>query len=37
LTEEEGELTPSLKVKVRVVKEKWASKVAELFEGEAKE
>ncbi len=37
LTEEEGELTPSLKVKVRVVKEKWATKVAELFEGEAKE
>ncbi|MEX0709897.1 MAG: long-chain fatty acid--CoA ligase [Chloroflexota bacterium] len=37
LTEEEGELTPSLKVKVRVVKEKWAIKVAELFEGEAKE
>jgi long-chain acyl-CoA synthetase len=37
LTEEEGELTPSLKVKVRVVKEKWATKVAELFEGEAKD
>jgi long-chain acyl-CoA synthetase len=37
LTEEEGELTPSLKVKVRVVKEKWADKVAELFEGESKE
>ena len=37
LTEEEGELTPSMKVKVRVVKEKWASKVAELFEGEARE
>lgn len=37
LTEEEGELTPSLKVKVRVVKEKWAAKVAELFEGETKE
>jgi long-chain acyl-CoA synthetase len=34
LTEEEGELTPSMKVKVRVVKEKWADKVAELFEGE---
>jgi long-chain acyl-CoA synthetase len=37
LTEEEGELTPSLKVKVRVVKEKWAIKVAELFEGESRE
>jgi long-chain acyl-CoA synthetase len=37
LTEEEGELTPSMKVKVRVVKEKWASKVDELFEGESKD
>jgi len=37
LTEEEGELTPSMKVKVRVVKEKWAAKVAELFDGEARE
>jgi long-chain acyl-CoA synthetase len=37
LTEEEGELTPSMKVKVRVVKEKWADKVADLFEGESKE
>jgi long-chain acyl-CoA synthetase len=32
LTEEEGELTPSLKVKLRVVKEKWAGKVAQLFD-----
>jgi long-chain acyl-CoA synthetase len=32
LTEEEGELTPSLKVKLRVVKEKWAGKVAHLFD-----
>jgi long-chain acyl-CoA synthetase len=32
LTEEEGELTPSLKVKLRVVKEKWADKVAHLFD-----
>jgi long-chain acyl-CoA synthetase len=32
LTEEEGELTPSLKVKLRVVKDKWASKVAHLFD-----
>ncbi len=35
LTEEEGELTPSLKVKVRVVKEKWADKVAHLFGDDA--
>jgi long-chain acyl-CoA synthetase len=34
LTEEEGELTPSLKVKLRVVKEKWADKVGQLFESE---
>ncbi|HYN64958.1 MAG TPA: hypothetical protein VES36_10190, partial [Candidatus Limnocylindrales bacterium] len=32
LTEEEGELTPSLKVKLRVVKQKWAGKVAHLFD-----
>jgi long-chain acyl-CoA synthetase len=32
LTEEEGELTPSLKVKLRVVKEKWSAKVADLFD-----
>ncbi|HET6745819.1 MAG TPA: long-chain fatty acid--CoA ligase [Candidatus Limnocylindria bacterium] len=34
LTEEEGELTPSLKVKLRVVKEMWAGKVAHLFDGD---
>jgi long-chain acyl-CoA synthetase len=34
LTEEEGELTPSLKVKLRVVKQKWADKVAHLFDQE---
>ena len=32
LTEEEGEMTPSLKVKLRVVKERWADKVAYLFD-----
>jgi long-chain acyl-CoA synthetase len=32
LTEEEGELTPSLKVKLRVVKEKWSDKVGYLFD-----
>ncbi len=37
LAEEEGELTPSLKIKLRVVKDRWADKVAELFEGEAPE
>jgi long-chain acyl-CoA synthetase len=37
LTEEEGELTPSLKVKLRVVKEKWADKVAHLFDGDVKD
>jgi long-chain acyl-CoA synthetase len=37
LTEEEGELTPSLKVKLRVVKQKWADKVAHLFEEEEKD
>jgi long-chain acyl-CoA synthetase len=34
LTEEEGELTPSLKVKLRVVKQKWTGKVAHLFDEE---
>jgi long-chain acyl-CoA synthetase len=34
LTEEEGELTPSLKVKLRVVKQKWAAQVAHLFDEE---
>ena len=34
LTEEEGELTPSLKVKLRVVKQKWSAKVAHLFDEE---
>ena len=37
LTEEEGELTPSMKVKLRVVKDRWASKVAELFEDDVPE
>jgi long-chain acyl-CoA synthetase len=37
LTEEEGELTPSMKIKLRVVNERWADKIAELFEGEAPE
>jgi long-chain acyl-CoA synthetase len=32
LTEEEGELTPSLKVKLRVVKQKWSDKVGYLFD-----
>jgi long-chain acyl-CoA synthetase len=32
LTEEEGELTPSLKVKLRVVRDKWSPKVAYLFD-----
>jgi long-chain acyl-CoA synthetase len=35
LTEEEGELTPSLKVKLRVVKQKWAPQVAHLFDEDA--
>ena len=35
LTEEEGELTPSLKVKLRVVKDRWADRVAYLFNEEA--
>lgn len=34
LTEEEGELTPSLKVKLRVVKQKWTGKLAHLFDEE---
>ena len=33
LTEEAGELTPTLKTKVRVVQEHWANKIGELFEG----
>jgi len=37
LTEEEGELTPSLKVKLRVVKEKWAGRVAHLFDEDGKD
>jgi long-chain acyl-CoA synthetase len=37
MTEEEGELTPSLKVKLRVVKQKWAGKVSYLFDEEPKE
>jgi long-chain acyl-CoA synthetase len=32
LTEEEGEITPSLKVKLRVVKDTWAERVAYLFD-----
>ena len=32
LTEEDGELTPSLKVKLRVVKDRWADKVVRLFD-----
>ena len=32
LTEEEGEITPSLKVKLRVVRDKWADRVAYLFD-----
>ena len=32
LSEEEGELTPSLKTKNRVVVEKWADKIAYLFD-----
>ena len=31
LTEEEGELTPSLKVKLRVVTERWADRIGYLF------
>ncbi|MGH2454795.1 MAG: AMP-dependent synthetase/ligase, partial [Candidatus Limnocylindria bacterium] len=37
LTEEEGELTPKLSIKVRVVKERWAEKVAYLFDELEKE
>jgi long-chain acyl-CoA synthetase len=37
LTEDEGEVTPSLKIKLRVVKDRWAHKVAELFDGDAPE
>ena len=37
LSEEEGELTPSLKVKTRVVIEKWADRVAHLFGDDEKE
>lgn len=37
LSEEEGELTPSLKVKTRVVVEKWADKVAHLFGDDERE
>ena len=37
LTEEEGELTPSMKVKLRVLKDRWAGKVAELFEEDVPE
>ena len=37
LTEDDGELTPSLKIKLRVVKAQWADKVAELFEGDVPE
>jgi long-chain acyl-CoA synthetase len=37
LSEEEGELTPSLKVKTRVVVEKWADRVAHLFGDDDKE
>jgi len=32
LSEEEGELTPSMKVKNRVVVERWADKIAYLFD-----
>ncbi len=35
LSEEEGELTPSLKTKNRVVQEKWADKIAYLFDEKA--
>jgi len=37
LSEEEGELTPSLKVKTRVVVEKWADRVAHLFSEDEQE
>ncbi|MGH2357310.1 MAG: AMP-dependent synthetase/ligase, partial [Candidatus Limnocylindria bacterium] len=35
LTEEDGELTPTLKTKLRVVQEKWADKIAYLFDEKA--
>jgi long-chain acyl-CoA synthetase len=37
LSEEEGELTPSMKVKNRVVVQKWANKIAYLFDEKAGE
>jgi long-chain acyl-CoA synthetase len=37
LSEEEGELTPSLKTKLRVVQEKWADKIAYLFDEKSPE
>jgi long-chain acyl-CoA synthetase len=37
LSEEEGELTPSMKVKNRVVVQKWANKIAYLFDEKARE
>ena len=37
LSEEEGELTPSLKIKSRVVVKKWADEVAHLFGEDARE
>jgi long-chain acyl-CoA synthetase len=37
LTEEEGEMTPSLKVKLRVVKDKWSDRVAYLFDEQEKD
>ena len=37
LSEEEGELTPSLKIKTRVVVKKWADRVAHLFGEDEKE
>ncbi|MDQ3881011.1 MAG: long-chain fatty acid--CoA ligase [Chloroflexota bacterium] len=35
LSEEEGELTPTLKTKLRVVNERWAERIATLFDGGA--
>ncbi|MDQ2941506.1 MAG: long-chain fatty acid--CoA ligase [Chloroflexota bacterium] len=37
LSEEEGELTPSMKVKNRVVVEKWADRIAYLFDEKARD
>ncbi len=37
LSEEDGELTPSLKVKLRVVRDKWSPKVAYLFDDKSAE